>query len=94
MNVITLVSNSEYCVAYAFDTSNAPSSDVLFTFDLNLKSLLLARSYSISGKQLLTFSGERLMKANKLSSSTLTAPVEIIILIRKRDSSGTYGFRL
>jgi hypothetical protein len=94
MSVVTLVSKSEYCVAYAFDKSSI-RSDMVLTFDLSLRTVLLARSYSITGKLKLTDSGERFLKASKLISSFLSAPVEIIILLRKKDSSGNnVGFRL
>jgi hypothetical protein len=82
MSAVTLVSNSEYCVAYAFDR-NSIRSDMIFTFDLSLRTVLLARSYTVNGKLQLTNSGERFLKASKHISSFLTAPVEIIILLRK-----------
>ncbi len=68
---------------------------MVFTFDLTLRTVLLARSYTATGKLKLTNSGERFLKASKLISSFLSAPVEIIILLRKKDSSGNnVGYRL
>jgi len=56
---------------------------MVFTFDLTLKTVLLARSYTVTGNFKLTNPGERFLKASKLISSFLSAPVEIIILLRK-----------